>query len=54
MWRKILLGLLYRVVLAMPEVLLKDKNLSRRSKAKDLLFKEPINVPTVREGDSTK
>lgn len=38
MWRKIAIHILYRLVLALPDVLLKDKNLRRRNKAKDLLF----------------
>lgn len=40
MWRKILLSVLYRVVLAMPEILLKDKDPKRRTRAKNLLFTE--------------
>lgn len=38
MLRKLLLGLLYKTVLSMPEILLKDPNQRRRRKAKDIMF----------------
>lgn len=38
MWRRVLVSILYRAVLALPEVLLKDKNQKRKNKAKRIMF----------------
>jgi hypothetical protein len=55
MWKRLLLNILYRVVLAMPEVLLKDKNLERRSKAKRIMFNpEQVHFDFSDSKDSSK